>query len=55
MEGIVYELSVVVSLDGFDGKARLCGYVCAKVGDVGCNLRFANEGRSPTKMSVIIK
>jgi hypothetical protein len=42
-------------LYGFDGEAELCGDIVAKIGDVGCNLRFANEGKSPTKMCKIIE
>jgi hypothetical protein len=45
-EGIVYELGAVVGLDGFDGEAELCGDIVAKIGDVGCNLRFANGEKS---------
>jgi hypothetical protein len=50
LEGIVYELDVVIGLEGFDGEAELCGDISAKIGDVGCYLRFANEGKSPAKM-----
>lgn len=45
--GIVYELSAIVGLDGFYGEAELCRNIVAKVSYVGCNLRFANEGKSP--------
>ena len=33
----------------------MCGDIVAKIGDVGCNLRFANEGKSSTKMGKIIE
>ena len=55
MKGIVYELGAVIGLDGFDSEAELCGDIVAKIGDVGCNLRFANEGKSSTKMGKIIE
>ena len=45
----------MISLDGFDGEAELCGDIVAKFGYVVCNLRFANEGKSPTKMCKIIE
>jgi hypothetical protein len=54
-EGIVYELCAVIGLDGFDGEAELCGDIVAKICDMGCYLRFANEGKSPIEMSKIIK
>ena len=44
----------VIDLEGFDGEAELCGDIVAKI-DVGCNLRFANEGKSSTKMGKIIE
>jgi len=46
---------LVIGLDGFDSEAELCGDIVAKIGDVGCNLRFANEGKSSTKMGKIIE
>ena len=55
LEGIVYELSAIIVLDGFDGEAELCGDIVAKICDMGCNLRLANEGKSPTKMCKIIE
>jgi hypothetical protein len=46
LEGIVYELNAVIGLDDFYGEAELCGDIVAKISDVGCNLRFANERKS---------
>ena len=55
MEGIVYELGAIVSLDGFDGETELCGYIVAQICDMCCNLRLGNEGKSPTKMCKFIE
>ena len=55
MEGIVYELSAVVGLDNFDGKAELSVDIIAKNCNMCGDFRFANEWKSPTKMSIIIK
>jgi hypothetical protein len=55
MEGIVYELSAVVCLDSFDGKAELSVDIIAKICNMCGNFRFASEGKCPTKMSEIIK
>ena len=46
---------LVIGLDGFDCEAELCGDIVAKIGDVGCNLRFANERKSPTVVGKIIE
>ena len=32
----------------------MCGDIVAEIGDVGCYLRFVNEGKSPAKMRKII-
>ena len=55
MEGMVYELSVVVGLDSFDGKAELSVDIIAKNCNMCGDFRFASEGKSPTEMSKIIK
>ena len=55
MEGIVYELSVVVGLDSFDGKAELSVDIIAKFCNMYGDFRFASEGKGPTEMSKIIK
>ena len=55
MEGIVYELSVVVGLDSFDGKAELSVDIIAKFCNMCGDFRFASEGKAPTEMSKIIK
>jgi hypothetical protein len=55
LEGIVYELSAVIGLDGFYGEAELCGDIVAKISDVGCNLIFANKRKSPTIVGKIIE
>ena len=33
----------------------MCGYIVVEIGDVGCYLRFANEGKSSAKMRKIIE
>ena len=33
----------------------MCGDIVVKVTDVGCYLRFANEGKIPTKVCKIIE
>ena len=55
MEGIVYELSAVVGLDSFDGKAELSVDIIAKFCNMCGDFRFASEGKGPTEMSKIIK
>jgi len=55
MEGIVYELSAVVGLDSFDGKAKLIVDIIAKICNMCRDFRFASEGKGPTEMSKIIK
>ena len=55
MEGIVYELSAVVGLDSFDGKAELSVDIIAKNWNMCGDFRFASEGKGPTEMSKIIK
>ena len=55
MEGIVYELSVVVGLDNFDGKAELSVDIIAKICSICGDFRFVSEGKGPTEMSKIIK
>ena len=45
----------VIGLEGFDGEVELCGDISVKIGDVGCYLRFANEGKSSAKMRKIIE
>ena len=55
MEGIVYELSAVVGLDSFDGKAELSVDIIAKICNMCGDFRFASEGKSPIEMSKIIK
>ena len=49
LEGIVYKLSAIIGLDGFDGEAKLCGDIVAEICDMCCNFRLANEGKSSTK------
>ena len=55
MEGIVYELSAVIGLDNFDGKAELSVDIIAKMCNMCGDFRFASERKSPTEMSKIIK
>ena len=55
MEGIVYELSAVVGLDSFDGKAELSVDRIAKFCNMCGDFRFVSEGKGPTEMSKIIK
>ena len=55
MEGIVYELSVVIVLDSFDGKAELSVDIIAKFCNMCGDFRFASEGKGPIEMSKIIK
>jgi hypothetical protein len=55
LDGIVYELSAVIGLDGVYGEAEMCGDIVVKISDVGCNLRFADERKSPTIVGKIIK
>ena len=55
MEGIVYELSAVVGLDSFDGKAELSVDIIVKICNMCADFRFASEGKCPTEMSKIIK
>ena len=55
MEGMVYELSVVVGLDSFDGKAELSVDIIAKICNMCGDFIFASEGKGPTEMSKIIK
>ena len=47
-EGIVYELSAVVGLDSFDGKAELSVDIIAKIYNMCGDFRFASEGKGPT-------
>lgn len=55
MEGIVYELSAIVGLDSFDGKAELSVDKIAKICNMCGDFRFASEGKGPTEMGEIIK
>ena len=55
MEGIVYELSAVVGLDSFDGKAELIVDIIAKICNMYGDFIFVSEGKGPTEMSKIIK
>ena len=55
MEGVVDELSAVVGLDSFDGKAELSVDIIAKICNMCGDFRFANEWKNPIKMSIIIK
>ena len=54
-EGIVNKLSVVISLNNFNGDAELCLDNAAEVGEMTSNLGFLNEGKRPAKMCEIIK
>jgi len=51
----VYELSAVVGLDNFDGKAELSVDIIAKNCNMCGDFRFVSEGKGPIEMSEIIK
>jgi hypothetical protein len=46
---------VVVTLDGFDGAAKLHENKGEKIGQCGKSVRFHTQRKSPHKMRVIIK
>ena len=54
-EGIIYELFVIISLEGFNGKVELILYRVAEVGYMGSYLGFVDERKRPTKVSKIIE
>jgi len=53
-EGIIDELSAIISLHSLDRKAELCVDEGAKVNDVSGYLRLADEWERPTKVGEII-
>jgi hypothetical protein len=53
--GGIVELTAIVTLDGFDGAAKLCGDISEKMLQGEKSVRFSAQRKSPHKMGVILK
>jgi hypothetical protein len=52
--GGVIKLTTIVTLDGLDGKAELCGHPSEEVKECGKSIRLRTQGKSPRIMRKII-
>jgi hypothetical protein len=52
--GGVVKLTTIVTLDGFDGEAELCGHPSEEVKNRGESIRLRMQGKSPRIMRKII-
>jgi hypothetical protein len=50
----VIKLTTIVTLDGFDGKAELCGHPSEEVKERGKRIRLGTQGKGPRIMQKII-
>jgi hypothetical protein len=53
--GTIVKLTTIITLDDFDGAAKLCGDISKIFWQSGKSVRFDPQGKSPYKMGVIIK
>jgi hypothetical protein len=52
--GGVIKLTTIVTLDGLDGEAELCGHPSEEVKERGKHIRLRTEGKSPRIMRKIV-
>jgi hypothetical protein len=50
----VIKFTTIVTLDGLDGEAELCGHPSEKVKERGKGIRLSTQGKSPRIMRKII-